>query len=29
MVAYEVYDVVLVSRILGGQALHGGMPIWK
>jgi glycosyltransferase involved in cell wall biosynthesis len=29
MVAYEVYDVVLGSRIIGGQALHGGMPIWK
>src|SRR5580700_6969894 len=29
MVAYGVYDVVLGSRILGGQALHGGMPIWK
>jgi len=29
MVAYEVYDVVLGSRILGGQALRGGMPIWK
>ena len=29
MVAYEVYDVVLASRILGGQALRGGMPMWK
>jgi glycosyltransferase involved in cell wall biosynthesis len=29
MVAYGVYDVVLGSRILGGQALRGGMPIWK
>jgi glycosyltransferase involved in cell wall biosynthesis len=29
MVAYGTYDVVLGSRILGGQALHGGMPIWK
>jgi len=29
MVAYEVYDVVLGSRIIGGQALHGGMPIYK
>ncbi len=29
MVAYEVYDVVLGSRILGGQALHGGMPFYK
>ena len=29
MVAYNVYDVVLGSRILGGQALRGGMPLWK
>jgi glycosyltransferase involved in cell wall biosynthesis len=29
MVAYEVYDVVLGSRILGGQALRGGMPRYK
>jgi glycosyltransferase involved in cell wall biosynthesis len=29
MVAYEVYDVVLGSRILGGQALRGGMPLYK
>jgi glycosyltransferase involved in cell wall biosynthesis len=29
MVAYDVYDVVLGSRIIGGQALHGGMPLWK
>lgn len=29
MVAYEVYDVVLGSRIIGGQALHGGMPFYK
>ena len=29
MVAYGVYDVVLGSRILGGQALRGGMPIYK
>src|ERR1700732_3429911 len=29
MVAYGVYDVVLGSRIIGGQALRGGMPIWK
>src|SRR5579863_5862040 len=28
MVAYGVYDVVLGSRILGGHALRGGMPIW-
>jgi glycosyltransferase involved in cell wall biosynthesis len=29
MIAYDVYDVVLGSRILGGQARQGGMPIWK
>ena len=29
MVAYEVYDVVLASRILGGTALSGGMPLCK
>jgi hypothetical protein len=29
MVAYDVYDVVLGSRIIGGQALRGGMPLWK
>jgi glycosyltransferase involved in cell wall biosynthesis len=29
MVAYEVYDVVLGSRIIGGQALRGGMPAYK
>jgi len=29
MVAYEVYDVVLGSRIIGGQALQGGMPLYK
>ena len=29
MVAYGVYDVVLGSRILGGGALRGGMPVWK
>ena len=29
MVAYGVYDVVLGSRILGGTALHGGMPLYK
>src|SRR6476661_2737972 len=29
MVAYGVYDVVLGSRILGGQALRGGMPLYK
>ena len=29
MVAYGVYDVVLGSRIIGGTALHGGMPVYK
>jgi len=29
MVAYGVYDVVLGSRIIGGQALRGGMPMYK
>jgi hypothetical protein len=29
MVAYNVYDVVLGSRIIGGRALLGGMPIYK
>ena len=29
MVALEVYDVVLGSRIIGGGALRGGMPIYK
>jgi len=29
MIAYDVYDVVLGSRILGGTALTGGMPFYK
>src|ERR1700738_5015456 len=29
MGAFGVYDVVLGSRIIGGQALHGGMPFYK
>lgn len=29
MIAYDVYDVVLGSRILGGTALRGGMPVYK
>lgn len=29
MVAYGVYDLALGSRILGGQARHGGMPLYK
>src|SRR5204863_3682719 len=29
MVAFDVYDVVLGSRIIGGRALQGGMPVYK
>ena len=29
MVAYGVYDTVLGSRIIGGAALRGGMPLYK
>jgi glycosyltransferase involved in cell wall biosynthesis len=29
MIAFGVYDVVLGSRILGGGALSGGMPLYK
>src|SRR6266403_5750819 len=29
MAAYDVYDVVLGSRIIGGRALQGGMPVDK
>jgi glycosyltransferase involved in cell wall biosynthesis len=29
MIASGLYHCVLGSRILGGQALHGGMPLWK
>lgn len=29
MIAFGVYDVVLGSRILGGSALKGGMPLYK
>ena len=29
MIAYDVYDVVLGSRIIGGAALRGGMPLYK
>jgi glycosyltransferase involved in cell wall biosynthesis len=29
MVAYNVYDVVLGSRIIGGRAIRGGMPLYK
>lgn len=29
MIGSDVYDMVIGSRILGGGALRGGMPIWK
>jgi len=29
MIAFDVYDVVLGSRIIGGGALVGGMPVYK
>ena len=29
MIAYDVYDVVLGSRIIGYRALLGGMPVYK
>ena len=29
MIAYDVYDVVLGSRIIGGGTLKGGMPFYK
>jgi glycosyltransferase involved in cell wall biosynthesis len=29
MIVSDVYDLVLGSRILGGGALAGGMPVWK
>ncbi len=29
MIASGVYDVVLASRILGGTAIRGGMPLYK
>jgi len=29
MIAYGIYDIVLGSRILGGGALRGGMPVYK
>lgn len=29
MIAYGVYDAVLGSRIIGGGAIRGGMPIYK
>ena len=29
MVESQIYDIVLGSRITGGGALRGGMPLWK
>ena len=29
MIAYGVYDLVLGSRIIGGKAIKGGMPLYK
>jgi len=29
MIAFDLYDVVLGSRIIGGGALKGGMPLYK
>jgi glycosyltransferase involved in cell wall biosynthesis len=29
LIAYDIYPVVLGSRILGGGALRGGMPLYK
>ena len=29
MISSGVYDMVLGSRILGGTAMAGGMPLWK
>lgn len=29
LIGNDLYGCVLGSRILGGYALHGGMPIWK
>jgi glycosyltransferase involved in cell wall biosynthesis len=29
MIAFDVFDVVIGSRILGGRALAGGMPLYK
>lgn len=29
LVASGLYPCILASRILGGRALHGGMPLWK
>ncbi len=29
MIAFDVYDAVIGSRIIGGRALSGGMPLYK
>ena len=29
MIAYDIFDVVIASRILGNKALQGGMPLYK
>lgn len=29
MIESEIYDIVIGSRITGGGALRGGMPLWK
>jgi glycosyltransferase involved in cell wall biosynthesis len=29
MIAFDVFDVVIGSRILGGRAIAGGMPVYK
>ena len=29
MIAYDIFDVVIGSRILGNKALQGGMPLYK
>ena len=29
MIAYDVFDAVIASRILGNKALKGGMPLYK
>jgi glycosyltransferase involved in cell wall biosynthesis len=29
MIESEIYDIVIGSRIIGGGALRGGMPLWK
>ena len=29
MIAFDVYDLVLGSRIIGGKAVKGGMPVYK